>query len=224
METRREQILFAAADCFRKFGFHSASISRISPAAGMSPGHIYYYFTSKEAIIAAIVCRDLAGQIELMEMLRREGRSSSLVRDRIASAMRAQLNPEIAALKVEILAEAGRNLEIGKVVRDADSVIRHSLALAVEEVRRSAGFDDDPEGIAVLVEVLLTIYSGLSLRVIRNPSLDPGPLSERAGVLIHDALMGSVQAPNSAGGAGNDGGLVRKPGDQVKVLLKGQPT
>ena len=52
---RRQQILNAAAQCFREHGFHGASIAQISKTAGMSAGHIYHYFENKEAIIAAIV-------------------------------------------------------------------------------------------------------------------------------------------------------------------------
>ena len=39
-DVRRQQILSAAARCFREKGFHGASISQISKAAGMSAGHI----------------------------------------------------------------------------------------------------------------------------------------------------------------------------------------
>ncbi|WP_222862308.1 TetR/AcrR family transcriptional regulator [Zoogloea oleivorans] len=45
---RKEQVLAAAADCVRREGFHRTSMSQISAAAGMSSGHIYHYFGSKE--------------------------------------------------------------------------------------------------------------------------------------------------------------------------------
>ena len=62
---RRQQILNAAAQCFREHGFHGASIAQISKTAGMSPGHIYHYSENKEAIIAAIVAQDLEGLLTL---------------------------------------------------------------------------------------------------------------------------------------------------------------
>jgi TetR/AcrR family transcriptional repressor of uid operon len=43
-EARRTQILDAAENCVREYGFHRASISKISTASGMGAGHIYHYF------------------------------------------------------------------------------------------------------------------------------------------------------------------------------------
>ena len=62
---RKEQVLEAAADCFRREGFHRTSMSQISAAAGMSSGHIYHFFGSKEAIVEAIVARERS-ELELL--------------------------------------------------------------------------------------------------------------------------------------------------------------
>ena len=53
-DEKRQHILEAAEGCFQRDGFRGASISDICAAAGMSPGHLYHYFDSKEAIIEAI--------------------------------------------------------------------------------------------------------------------------------------------------------------------------
>ena len=54
-ERRRGQILGAAAQCFMQRGFHQTTMHEICAQAGMSPGGMYQYFDSKDAIITAIV-------------------------------------------------------------------------------------------------------------------------------------------------------------------------
>src|SRR3546814_14379418 len=53
-EKRRDQVLDAAEACFRREGFHAASVNRIAAEAGMSVGHLYRYFDSKDDIILAL--------------------------------------------------------------------------------------------------------------------------------------------------------------------------
>ena len=57
---RRAEILAAAQRCFVRSGFHGASMQDICAEAGMSPGNLYRYFPSKEALIAGIAERDRA--------------------------------------------------------------------------------------------------------------------------------------------------------------------
>ena len=52
---RRQQILDGASACFAEKGFHATSMQDICDAAGMSPGALYRYFSSKDDIIIAIV-------------------------------------------------------------------------------------------------------------------------------------------------------------------------
>ena len=56
---RRDQILSAAMKCFVENGFHGSSMVELAKRAGMSVGHIYHYYASKDAIIEAIVDRDV---------------------------------------------------------------------------------------------------------------------------------------------------------------------
>src|SRR5690606_14944113 len=58
-EAQRSRILNAAQQCFIEHGFHAAGMALISAAAGMSPGLIYRYFENKNAIILAIIERQL---------------------------------------------------------------------------------------------------------------------------------------------------------------------
>ena len=53
LEARRSQILDAAWTCFARKGYHQATMQDICQESGLSPGAIYRYFESKEAILKA---------------------------------------------------------------------------------------------------------------------------------------------------------------------------
>ena len=55
VEDRREQILDAAMHVFAEKGFARATNKDIAHRAGITPGLIYHYFDSKEALLLAIV-------------------------------------------------------------------------------------------------------------------------------------------------------------------------
>ena len=57
---RREHILEAAELCFARAGFHRTTMQDICREAAVSPGALYVYFDSKEALIAGICERDRA--------------------------------------------------------------------------------------------------------------------------------------------------------------------
>jgi TetR/AcrR family transcriptional regulator, cholesterol catabolism regulator len=55
VEDRREQIIDAAMRVFAQKGFARATNKDIAREAGITPGLIYYYFESKEAVFKAII-------------------------------------------------------------------------------------------------------------------------------------------------------------------------
>ena len=185
---RRQQILHAAAQCFREHGFHGASIAQISKTAGMSPGHIYHYFDNKEAIIAAIVAQDLESLLTLTAELRAACNVRAALIERAAEGVADQLDPAGAALKLEIVAEAARNPRVAQIVRDADATCRRELAITIGEIRRATGHEDTPAAIEHMVEVLASLFEGLLVRTIRNPGLDRARVAQRIQIAIDDLL------------------------------------
>lgn len=51
----RERILRAAADVFRRQGYHAAGIDQVMAAAGLTAGAFYNHFPSKEALLAEVL-------------------------------------------------------------------------------------------------------------------------------------------------------------------------
>ena len=187
-DSRRQQILAAAARCFCDHGFHGASIAQISKIAGMSPGHIYHYFDNKDAIIGAIVAQDLEHRLALTEILREVANTRCELRAHVAQAIKKQLDPHAAALKVEIVAEAGRNPMVAEIVREADAIGRKGLAAVIREIRLRSGHTDDESTIDGILELFSALFGGVLLRSITNPRLDAEALISRL-VSVIDATL-----------------------------------
>ncbi|MEO5342610.1 MAG: TetR/AcrR family transcriptional regulator [Gammaproteobacteria bacterium SHHR-1] len=189
-ETRRAQILEAASDCFRRKGFHAASIALIGKTAGMSPGHIYHYFENKEAIIAAIVAQDLERLLLLTEEMRNAEDVQQAMLQRVSQGVSDNLDPVTAALKLEIVAEAARNPDIAQIVCSADLACRVGLIETLRQARGHAGHADSEAQLAAKAEVLAALFEGLLIRSVRNPELDPEQLAQLFQRVVRDLMEG----------------------------------
>ncbi len=66
---RRHQILEAARRLFLDQGFDQASVEEIAEAAEVSKGLVYFYFRSKDEILAALVRETYAPLLDALEQL-----------------------------------------------------------------------------------------------------------------------------------------------------------
>jgi AcrR family transcriptional regulator len=187
-EARRTQIRTAAAECFRQHGFHGTSIAQISKAAGMSTGHIYHYFENKEAIIADIVAQDLDRLLTLTAELRSASDVKSAMVERAVEGVEGNLDPGMAGLQLEIVAEAARNPRVADIVRTADRQCRDSLRETIRTLRQAAGHRDSAATLAGMTEALAAMFEGLQIRTIRNPELDQDAVVQTFRRMIHDLL------------------------------------
>lgn len=174
-ELRKTQVLDAATACFRLHGFHNTSIMQISKAAGMSVGHIYHYFENKEAIISAIVDRELLNLLTIVARIRK----GSAGRDLLGSLMdeaqfivhETRTDPN-AALMLEIVAEAARNPSVAGMVQASDQEAMGYFRELIRDGLRFRGIDFREEDLDGPLEVFYALCEGLSIRAIRNPAMN----------------------------------------------------
>lgn len=169
-ELRRRQVLAAAASCFRRSGFRGASMAEISAEAGMSTGHIYHYFKNKEAIVEAIVERDMEDDAEQLAALR-QGPPERIFETMMAAAKDCIVEPSPItepALLLEIAAEASRNPVVaailGKCKRTQHEQAREMLEFGQD--RGAIAQDLDLDGICLLVS---TLFDGITAQSVINP-------------------------------------------------------
>lgn len=166
-DLRRAQVLDAAVLAFGRSGFHGASMADIATAAAMSVGQIYRYFANKEAIIAAIVARDLEEAIKLLDAVRaREADEADQIIELVRHKMASMDDPVRAALSLEILAEAARNPKVAAIIRQADETGRAWLRDMLD--RRGVTSDC----IEARMDMIAILVEGWTMRRVRNPDVD----------------------------------------------------
>lgn len=187
-EVRRRQVIEAASDCFRREGFHGASIARISKVAGMSPGHIYHYFPNKEMIVSAIVEEDeseLAGLIRTLDQDKSKSGFLEIVSSQIDQMVERSLKPEHLSLMLEIAAEAARNPVIAKILEESDQRTADRFAEMASRMGDAylKNAEENPD-LRARLEILPVLFAGLSLRSVHKGKLD----KERMAQLIKDII------------------------------------
>lgn len=147
--SKRSDILKAARDLFLEHGFASTSVDAVVAASGVSKPTVYSHFSSKEALLEAVV-RAEAERLDRPIEFRPTG---DPVRDleRVAHALTAMaLAPETLAWDRMMAGEARRKPDLGRVFFDCGP--RRVVAVLAEFFRQLAaggGIEvPDPEGAA----------------------------------------------------------------------------
>jgi TetR/AcrR family transcriptional repressor of uid operon len=194
VDARRAQVLEAAAECFRQAGFHGASMAAISKAAGMSAGHIYHYFENKEAIIAALVERDSEELHDVLNSFRAQDDFLQAMIDGVDNGLARAGRAERAALKMEILAEAGRNPKIAALLRDADREALSGFCSSLQAACTARGDVDDCD-LEAKVTAVGALFNGLASRAVFSPPKQCDALARAMRRAITAILTGDDAPP-----------------------------
>ena len=168
----REQILSAAASCFRERGIKATTMQEIAKRAGISVGNFYNYFDGKDAIIDEFAQREvarLAREIDEIVNGRVSLEEQREQRRQFRESLRKQLAVQRARVKIEIIEEAARNGSMGDIVKRSDAQVRE-LIKKMHRSRASADVSD--EEIEVMVEMDMALVDGMAFRLIAHPELD----------------------------------------------------
>jgi AcrR family transcriptional regulator len=167
---RRATILDAAERCFSQSGFHQTSMSDICQAAGMSPGNLYRYFPSKEAIIAGIIERHRMHASEDIEAIEHAPSFYEALAAMAHQCMVGRTAEELS-LGMEVMAECRRNPAIAKLFQDLEDDIKARLVKMLETAAARGEINPSTD-FASAASVLMMIADGISMRRSADRSLD----------------------------------------------------
>jgi AcrR family transcriptional regulator len=184
---RRDEILAAASRCFARTGFHRSSMQDICAEAGMSPGGLYRYFPSKEAIIAAIAERDRAGLTSAISEL--DAAPDFFVAFKQLGHAQLIARPiEQIGVWAEIISESRRNPQIADLYAEADRHCRGQMAGALRHAATRGEIRADID-IDAVVQVLMSLGDGLCWRRIVDPTYDADRVFELATAMVRLMLV-----------------------------------
>lgn len=171
-EVQRERILVAAQQCFIRHGFHAAGMAAISTAAGMSPGLIYRYFDSKNAIILAIIQRQLDDKRSSIDSLPLQTDWEARIRELFAGWQRGDTSLMNPALFLEMSAQATRDPAIADALAAADEASRRHFLAWMRAHAQAQGALVPEDELRTRALALQSFIEGLAIRAVREPGMD----------------------------------------------------
>lgn len=184
----RRRILDAAVTCFARAGFHGTSMQEICQEAHMSPGALYRYFTSKDAIIEAIAAEERARNARYLSAVQAESNHLQALFEGGFAFLKDMAGSRDAALCAEVCAEAQRNPRIRDIFEVNHRQARESLTTAIRAAQAAGEIDPALEA-DVIVIVLMAIGDGLIVR----PAFDPEMSVERIEPAVRELIRRMLQ-------------------------------
>jgi AcrR family transcriptional regulator len=182
---RRERLLDAAARLFAQWGFAKTSVDELAREAGVSKGAVYLEFPDKEAVLKAVVHREIARYSEdWLQRFAQDPGEWSFARMFQHSIAAVDANPFVKALLTRDQRVLGRVLQ-----RDTDFVAR-TISMRTELFSRlqEAGAMRDDIPAPVLAYLMSAIGYGLTAGSEVIPDQHQVPFKEaiRALALLLD--------------------------------------
>jgi AcrR family transcriptional regulator len=195
---RRTHILDAAERRFVRSGFHRTTMHDVAAEAGMSPGNLYRYFPSKDAIVAGLCERDRVGLTrEFIAMRENQGEDGFLPAFKELGRRHFEdAAADKARLCLEIWAEATRNPTVAALQTEFDRALNEQFIAAFEAAKAEGAVHPDVDSAAV-ASIVSKLGDGLFVRRATATDFDPEREIAEVFAVIGAMLRGAITLPTS---------------------------
>jgi AcrR family transcriptional regulator len=196
-EAQINRILEAARTCFVQSGFRGASMHDICRQAGMSPGALYRYFPSKEALIEAIAERD---RINDLRNLANIGAGPTLIDGFVNSVMNHFKDHHargMGPLFTEIRAESMRNETVAACCQKTEGEFIKIFNAFLTQAKVSGQIDPVAE-ISAIVPMMMAIGEGMMLSDVIGQGVDPEDVEKILRAMSESILRPRNESRNHA--------------------------
>ena len=164
-QDKYERILDALQTLLENKNLQTISVSEIAQEAGIGKGSIYYYFSSKEAILEALVARCYEKPLETAKNLAGQQNISPFTR--MAMIFQACRNISTEFLKSETQSAAGSSEKAFLHQKYISHIIQELKPVLAEIIRQGIAEGtihfDRPEALAEIVLIVLAVKMDNSL-------------------------------------------------------------
>ena len=192
----RERIIAAASKVLAEKGYDATTLREISREAQAAPGLVHYYFGGKDELLVEVL--QAAGQRFHQRM---EHLVQQMPADRSLEAVltqlyeRVDLEPDVYRLRYESFSLGLHNPVIAPKVRERLAQRRNEIgsviAKVLENSERTEGAQRSSLDPTILAALLLSIFDGLALQKIMDPTFDLEAAYHLLAQVLH-GLLGSV--------------------------------
>ena len=192
---KRTQILDAAERRFSRAGFHRTTMQDVAAEAGMSPGNLYRYFASKDALVIGLCERDRATLGQEFGQLY-DGTDFLAAFHNLGCKHFAAGRVEKSKLGLEIWAEASRNAAISQVQAEFHQTLLEMFVAALEKAKAVDGVHPDVDCRSA-ASVILKLGDGLSVRRATAADFDAEREVSEVFAVISALLSGGIRFPRT---------------------------
>ena len=179
-ERTRERLLDAAADEFKRRGYHGASLEAIAEAAGYTKGAIYSNFDTKADLFKALVDRHIDAELAIQAQ-QFAGKSLEEVIQELDEVFERQVerDPQWIALELEFALAGMRDPEVRRRLVAGSEDLRDRTGASIDRLLANAGRAAPFTGreLSVLFNAMAT---GLALQQMLEPETVDAKLLVRA--------------------------------------------
>ena len=191
LEARRQQIVDAAWACFARKGYHPTTMQDICQESGLSPGAIYRYFASKEAIHTAVWDRHEKWARDVLERARSQAGQPRDALEVIGQTMWLSYFGDptfetMARVEIENWPEVIRDKELLESRRKDLTFWRTLVTQLLSEAQKVGQLKADVDP-ASLASFFICAYEGLRhFRLVDPDSFQPERLFELIQTLVSE--------------------------------------
>lgn len=170
-DERRAHILDAARTCFSRGGFHRTSMQEICAEAKMSPGSLYRYFASKDAIIEAIAQEEQCAARRILEVMLEPGSLHDRLLRCGLTYIETMRDRRAVQMMLEVYVESMRNSTVGTFFAKCEVENRKLMHDVFVRAKASGEIAADAD-IDTIMMTLMAFADGVILRMGLNPDYD----------------------------------------------------